>query len=284
MMRLALLISMRFCFVDSRVVLVTGATGRTGSLAYAALQKEGLTVRALVRDAAKAKEVLGCSTCDESDGVFLGDIKNASTLTPAMTGVDELVITTGPAYKCKIPSVFVGCHYYKGAEPKTMSWLGVKAQVSAFLASAGPALQERKVTLLSNTQTTQPNNMLDKIDDAHGTFYSLQGEAFLMSAGVSFTIIKANGLGDGDAAQKEIVVGHDDQAWSSSDLNYIYIRRSDVARLIAYASANPEKTKGLRFDVTSKMLFGTPTADVATVFDAARYPWQPHVSSGITVV
>lgn len=284
-MRLAALTtSLLFCFADGRVVLVTGATGRTGSLAYAALKREGLTVRALVRDAAKAKEVLGCSTCDESDGIFLGDIKNASTLTPAMTGVDELVITTGPAYKCKIPSIFIGCHYYKGAEPMSMSWLGVKSQVSAFLASTGPVLTERKVTLLSNTQTTQPNNMLDKIDGAHGCFYALQGETFLMSAGVSFTIIKANGLADGDAAQKEIVVGHDDQAWSPSDLNYIYIRRSDVARLIAYASAHPEKTKGLRFDVTSKMILGTPTADVATVFDAARYPWQARMSSGITLV
>jgi len=278
------MMSMLFCCADGRVVLVTGATGRTGSLVYAALKKEGLTVRALVRDAAKAKEVLNCSKCDERDSIFVGDVKNASTLARAMSGVDELVITTGPAYKCKIPSVFIGCHYYKGAEPKTMSWLAVKTQVSAFLASPGPALKERKVTLLSNTQTTQPNNLLDKIDDAHGCFYALQGETFLMSAGVSFTIIKANGLGDGDAAQKEIVVGHDDQAWSSSDPNYIYIRRSDVARLIAYASAHAEKTKGLRFDVTSKMFFGTPTSDVATVFDAARYPWQDHVSSGITLV
>ena len=87
-----------------------------------------------------------------------------------------MVITTGPAYHCTIPSVYIGCHFYPGADPKTIAWQGVKNQVSAFASSAGPDLAERHVILLSNDLTTQPDNFLDKIDNSHGTFYALQGE------------------------------------------------------------------------------------------------------------
>jgi len=284
-MLVALFASMMLCHVaQSRVVVVTGATGRTGTLTYLALKKQGLTVRAFVRNATKAKQVLACDKCDESEGIFVGDISQPGTMTAAMTGADELVITTGPAYKCQIPSIFIGCKYLKDAEPKTISWLGVKAQVTAFASSPGPKLKQRKVTLLSNALTTVPNNYLDKIDNGHGCFYPLQGEAFLMSSGVQFTVLKANGLGDGDAAQHEILVGHDDQGWSESNLNDAFIARADIANLLAYSASNPDKTDGLRFDVTSKKYFGKPTTDVSTVFDAARYPWDPRKATATIVV
>ena len=47
------------------VVVVSGATGRTGSLLYLALRGSGIAVRALVRNASKAKEMLDCGACDE---------------------------------------------------------------------------------------------------------------------------------------------------------------------------------------------------------------------------
>merc|ERR1712139_470705 len=54
-------------------VLVTGATGHTGSLVYKGLLKAGVkNVRALTRTVEKAREVLGCTACDASDGIFVG--------------------------------------------------------------------------------------------------------------------------------------------------------------------------------------------------------------------
>ena len=47
------------------VVVVSGATGRTGSLLYLALRSSGVAVRALVRNASKAREMLDCGACDE---------------------------------------------------------------------------------------------------------------------------------------------------------------------------------------------------------------------------
>lgn len=257
-----------------RTVLITGATGHTGSLVYKALKGQNLTIRALVRNTTKAREVLDCTTCDEQEGIYVGDITQQSSMIPAMSGVDSLVITTGPADHCLVPKAYIGCKFYPGADPKTIQWQGVKNQVSIFANSSGRPLQQRHVVLLSNDLTTVPDNFLDKIGNAHGTFYALNGEAFVMSAGVPFTILKPNGLGDGDAGLQEIVVAHDDQGWSPLDLNYEFIARADVARLLTYAVLNPEKASGLRFDVTSKKTGGTPTTDVSVLFETARYPWM----------
>jgi nucleoside-diphosphate-sugar epimerase len=52
----------------ARSVLVTGATGRTGSLIYKQLQASGgVSVRALVRHRDDARTKLGCTACDESE-------------------------------------------------------------------------------------------------------------------------------------------------------------------------------------------------------------------------
>jgi len=283
-MQFALYALMLFSVVDCRTVVITGATGQTGSAVYLALKSQGFVVRGVVRNVTKAKHVLGCNKCDESEGIFLGDVRNGSTLMGAMAGADTLVIATGPAYKCKIPSVYIGCKYYKGADPKTMSWLSVKAQVTAFAASSGPAVGKRHVTLMSNTMTTQPDNFLDKVDNGFGCFYGLQGEVFLMNSGVPFTVIKASGLTDGEPSKQEIVVGHDDQGWTPMNPNEAYIRRSDVSRLLTYAAANPAKTQGLRFDVTAKRVGGQATLDVSKVYEAAMYPWDPRSFKGTMVV
>jgi hypothetical protein len=275
----AALIAVGLVVAESRTIVVTGATGRTGSSVYLALQSQGVDVRGLIRDQQKARDRLGCDKCDESEGIFIGDITDASTMSGIMQGADGLVITTAPAYHCTIPSIYVGCHYYEGAEPYNISWLGVRNQVSAFASSPGPAAADRHVVLMSNTLTTQPNNYLDQVGDGHGCFYGLQGEVYLLGSGVPSTIIKASGLSEGEGGNKEILVGHDDEAWNPVNPNLAYITRGDVSRLLAYAAESPETTKGLRFDVTSKNMGGTPTTDVSTVFQAARLPWDSNVSS-----
>ena len=78
-------------------VLVTGATGRTGSLLYAKLKADSRigTVRALVTSIEKARSTLKCTKCDASEGIFLGNVTQPSTLTAAMKGVSTVAITVG---------------------------------------------------------------------------------------------------------------------------------------------------------------------------------------------
>ena len=52
-------------------------------------------VRALVTSIDDARAALNCSVCDESEGVYLGDVTNASTLLPAARGVDTVAIAVG---------------------------------------------------------------------------------------------------------------------------------------------------------------------------------------------
>ena len=222
--------------LEGRTIVVTGATGSTGSMVYLSLKgTAGVVVRALVRNASKARDVLHCDKCDDSEGIFEGDVTQPATLNTVMVDADSLVITTGPAYHCLVPGAYIGCKYYPGADPKTMSWLGVKNQVFAFANSSGPALADKHVVLISNDLTTVPDNFLDKIDNGWGCFYALNGEAFTLSSGVPSTIIKPNGLGDGAAGEKAIVVAHDDAGECARELRMKGLRTRVGACAFAFA-------------------------------------------------
>eukprot|EP00440_Ansanella_granifera_P041359 gb/GFBE01044850.1/.p1 GENE.gb/GFBE01044850.1/~~gb/GFBE01044850.1/.p1 ORF type:complete len:281 (+),score=68.10 gb/GFBE01044850.1/:1-843(+) len=253
---------------DKQTVLVTGATGRTGKETYLALKKAGLSVRALVRNATKARSVLGCQSCDEQEGIFIGDITSTSTLQPAMQGVDTLVITVGPVIKCKYG--FVGCDYLPGGSPKEVVWEGLKTQVKAFANTSGRPLKERQVVLMSSGLTTKPDNFLDKIGNGYVTFYSLNAEAFLMSSGLPFTIVQACGLSDGEAGKSKLVVAHDDNINEMSTVS-----RGDVARVLAAAAAAPATSKGLRFNLCAAW-FGKATQNPTELFQEAMYDWDPR--------
>lgn len=263
--------------VQARVVVVTGATGRSGVQVFQALKalsSRGIEVRALVRNATKAKSLLGCTACDESEGIFLGDATKGATMSRVMSGADALVITTASESDCKFG--FLDCKYQDGEAPKDISFDSVKTQVSAFAESAGPEVTQRHVVLMSTMDTTKPDNFLDRLGNGHVTFYSLNGEAFLMSSGLPFTIVKACGLNDGEGGKHKLITGHDDEGFNMA-LNHA-ITRADVARVMVAAVAAPEKSAGLRFDLCSTM-FGQPQSDAAAILEDAMYPWDPRKPS-----
>lgn len=72
-------------------VLVTGATGKIGSLLVPKLKAAGADVRALVRSTEKGK-----AAKDEGAEIVLGDFDQPDTLKAAMQGVDTLVLITPP--------------------------------------------------------------------------------------------------------------------------------------------------------------------------------------------
>jgi len=270
-------------------VLVTGATGQTGAATYRALKETGeFDVRAFVRNATKAKLYLGCDKCDESEGVFLGDLNDPPSLVNAMKGVDKLVIATAAVARCTgtipIPP-FGSCSYPEGAAPIDIDWKGTKAQVTA-LASNGGNSSSKQVAYVSAGGTQTPNSFFDKIGNGHISFYKLNAESFIMSSGLSFTIVKPCGLGTGAPGKNKLVVGHDGDGF---DLKISHtIQRSDVARVLVESLRNPADGAGLRFDVCSQA-WGAATTDIVNdVFKPAMYPWdkrqQKHVDQGLLVV
>jgi uncharacterized protein YbjT (DUF2867 family) len=70
-------------------VLVTGATGNTGSGLVPALRSAGVDVRAFVRDESKAQPLK-----DVGAEVVVGDLDRPETIEPAVEGVDKIYLLT----------------------------------------------------------------------------------------------------------------------------------------------------------------------------------------------
>ncbi len=70
-------------------ILVTGATGNTGSLVAGQLKERGVDVRALARDEGKAT-----SLRDQGIEVVIGDLDQPDTLGDAVSGVEKIYLVT----------------------------------------------------------------------------------------------------------------------------------------------------------------------------------------------
>jgi uncharacterized protein YbjT (DUF2867 family) len=74
---------------DVGKVLVTGATGNTGSGLVPALRSAGVDVRAFVRDESKAQPLK-----DVGAEIVVGDLDQPETIAPAIEGVDKIYLLT----------------------------------------------------------------------------------------------------------------------------------------------------------------------------------------------
>jgi len=83
-------------------VLITGATGNTGSGLVPKLREAGVDVRAFVRDEAKAQALK-----DVGVEVVLGDLDRPETISPAVEGVDKIYLLTwnGPTQEQQAKNV-----------------------------------------------------------------------------------------------------------------------------------------------------------------------------------
>jgi len=73
----------------ARKILVTGATGNTGTGLVPALRNAGVDVRVFVRDESKAQ-----SLKDMGTEVIVGDLDKPETIRPAVEGVDKIYLLT----------------------------------------------------------------------------------------------------------------------------------------------------------------------------------------------
>lgn len=127
---------------------ITGITGQVGGVAGRALLDAGLSVRAVVRDAAK-----GAAWKERGCEVSLADMNDAGALAAAFTGVEGVFVL--------IPPIF---------DP-TPGFPEIRATIAA-LTTAILAAQPPKVVCLSTigAQATQPNllNQLGLVEQALG--------------------------------------------------------------------------------------------------------------------
>lgn len=245
-------------------ILVTGATGRTGSLLYKKLQQLGghVEIRALVRDTTKASEILNCHHCDESEGIFVGDVRNMTTLLPAFQGIQTVAIVTGVS----------GGRHSSDEDIEAIEFLGVQNQIKALAQELNldqVGLRNLRVVLCSSMGTTRPSTgMFGNI-----LFYKLNAEVFLGSCGIPSTIVKPCGLLDHDTAGNgTLVASHDDDASIGSRA----IAREYVAQVMAEAVIRRPRDN-LRFDLCA--IHGPPTTDYGALLDSSRWEWEEGTTS-----
>jgi uncharacterized protein YbjT (DUF2867 family) len=118
------------------VILVAGATGGVGKRVVRQLVERGYQVRSLVRDADKARAILG-----DAVELVVGDITKPETLTPELMGVQAVVCCTAVRVQPVEGDTPERAKYYQGVKfyqpeivgdtPERVEYLGVKNLVQA---------------------------------------------------------------------------------------------------------------------------------------------------------
>jgi uncharacterized protein YbjT (DUF2867 family) len=120
---------------------ITGITGRVGGVAGRTLLKEGLSVRAVVRDAAK-----GIAWKDRGCEVALADMNDAPALTAAFTGVSGVFILIPPIFdptpgfpeiRAVIPALTTAITAARPQKVVCLSTIGAQAKQTNLLGQLG---------------------------------------------------------------------------------------------------------------------------------------------------
>jgi len=196
------------------VVLVIGATGRTGGSVLAALGDD-YRVRALVRDLDRARAKLPANVA-----LFLGDVRQPETLTPAFEGARFVISAVGAR--------FVG----QGELDDPMNtaefvdYEGVK-----HLAGAARTTGVEHFVLISAMGVTNPEHPLNRFNNI--MTWKLKGEDALRASGVPYTIVRPGGLTDEAGGTLGTLVTQGDKHGAGQT------NRIDVTRICVRALTDP---------------------------------------------
>jgi uncharacterized protein YbjT (DUF2867 family) len=188
-------------------VLVAGATGRLGGLIVAALQARGVAVRALARDATRARGTLPAEV-----EIVAGDLREpegfAAVLQDVTTVVFAATATAGGAGE---------------NTPEKVDYGGV----AGLLRVLGPRRLQQFLLVSSAavTQRLHPHNLWNDI-----LLWKLRGEELLRASGQPYTIVRPCGLRGYPGGLRTIQLTQGDRF----AFGYV-IAREDAARLCAAA-------------------------------------------------
>ena len=218
-----------------------------------------MIVRGFVRSLEKARKVLQCQKCDETEGIYIGNVSDVAALTHAAAGAQAVAIAVGVGGKSSTE------------EMKAVEFTGVENTVAALATSTNVAkapggVAGLRVVLCSSMGTTDPNPK--PMEGGSVLFWKLNAEAMLASSGVPFVIVKPGGLLSLPGNHSTLLVGRDDALF---DVSPPVVSRADVARVMGAALAYPG-APSIRFDLVSKL--GPPQQNLQALLFEAEYPWE----------
>lgn len=198
-------------------VLVIGATRGTGRLAAGLLLEKGYRVRALARDAARAKQALSGSV-----EIVQGDVTLAASLAPAMEGIDHLVYTAGVTHR-PAGEAIVKATVYEG--------------VLNAIAAAKTAGFDGRFVLMGALGTTRgsPLSFLLNLIKGNTLRWRHRAEEALRRSGLDYTIVHAGILTDAPPGRHAVDLGQAHRRmWP-----WTRIGRADAAEVLVRSLAHP---------------------------------------------
>lgn len=250
----------------SKQVLVTGATGRTGSLVLKKLRQQPSSFKALgfARSPEKVREIF-----DSEADFFFGDIRDRATLDKAIVGCDALVILTSATPQVVAPpqpGQRPEFEYAPDSLPEAIDYQGQKNQIDAAI-DAGV----KHVVLVGSMGGTNENHPLNKMGNGKILIWKRKAEQYLVDSGVDYTIIRAGGLLNKPGGKRELLIGKDDELLNNPPNGIpTSIPREDVAETVVRA-LNESDARNKAFDLISKPEDDS-TASVTTDFASLFAP------------
>jgi len=207
---------------SDRLVLVIGATRGTGLLIAQLLAREGVSVRALARDPARAAEALG-----QDARVVAGDITRPESLPPAIENATHIVFTAGRRSGRPASESAIRDTEYQGVlnTLRAAGSVGFKGRFLYMTASGGstPSLAAAFLNLFKGNTLRWRQRAEDEI----------------RAAGMDYTIIRAGVLVDAPAGEHTIRLSQKPLALSIRHR----IARGDVANAFVAALDHPSASR-----------------------------------------
>ena len=222
------------------LVLVAGATGGTGSLVVAELQKQGYSVRAFVRDTARAAERLGPDV-----EAVAGDLKDPASIAAALNGVGAVINAAG-----------AGVGGGEDNTPEKVDFEGARN-----LAEAAHAAGVSQYVLVSSRGVTDDDHYLNRMFN-NVLKWKRKGEEAVAASGIDYTIVRPGGLGDSEGGSQKIVFEQGDDRSEG-----IFVNRADVAR-VCVAALQHDAARNKIFEIHAEDSEAGQQADFAADFEA----------------
>ena len=231
-------------------VLVVGATGSIGRVVVAEAVRQGHTVRALVRNPAKARQL------PSEAQVVLGDVTRPDTLSNAVDGVDAIVFTLGSDGAGKV-----------GAE--RVDYGGVRNVLRAL----GP--RKPRIALMTAIGVTNRTGAYNRATEAHD--WKRRSERLVRASGLPYTIVRPGWFDYNGAAEHQLVLLQGDTRQAGDPSDGAVARRQIAEVLVRSLASNHALRKTFELIATTgpaqedfDALFGPLDGDLQGALDGVH--------------